>query len=316
MTKRSQCFMRFTMRRAELLSKLGISSFIGLCVVVAAASFPSSSEPQQAQKRGVAAPHEALTVKDVTFRSASLNRDMPYRIYLPQKYAQPTSRFPVLYLLHGFYGNFRDWDTQSHLRQYAQNLDLIIVMPDEGNNWYVNSATVPQNRYEDYIVKDLIAEVDGRFRSIASRDARAIAGLSMGGYGSLNLALKHPELFTFAGSLSGALNAPSDLGPRQPEFQTSLLDAFGALGSTARNENDVFLRLKQADVSRLPYIYLACGEGDAFIELNRQFAAQLLAEHARYEAHDAPGEHDWKFWDKSIKEMLPVLMRSLNRSQR
>ena len=137
----------------------------------------------------------------------------------------------------------------------------------------------------------------------------------MGGYGSLNLALKRPELFTFAGSLSGALNAPSDLGPRQPEFQASLLEAFGPPGSTARNENDVFARLKQAEVSRLPYIYLACGEGDAFIDLNRQFAAQLLAEHAHYEAHDAAGGHDWKFWDKSIKEMLPVLMRTLNRAQ-
>jgi len=307
--------MPLTMKRAELLPKLGIAGFIWLCAVAAAPSFQSLTEPHSSPKRGAAARREALTVEDVTFRSASLNRDMPYRIYLPQKYAQSGSRFPVLYLLHGIYGNFKDWDTQSHLRQYAQNLDLIIVMPDGGNNWYVNSATVAQNRYEDYIVNDLIAEVNGRYRTIASRDSRAIAGLSMGGYGSLNLALKHAELFSFAGSLSGALNAPSDLGPRQLEFQVSLLEAFGPPGSTARNENDVFLRLKQADVSRLPYIYLACGDSDAFSDLNRQFAAQLLAEHAHYEAHDAPGGHDWKFWDKSIREMLPVLMRTLNPAQ-
>jgi putative tributyrin esterase len=315
MTKRSHCFMQPTMKRAELLPRLAISVIICLCVAIAASSFRATSESHEAQKRGVAAPQEALTVKDVTFRSASLNRDMPYRVYLPQKYAQSAGRFPVLYLLHGIYGNFKDWDTQSHLRQYAQNLDLIIVMPDGGNHWYVNSATVPSNRYEDYIVKDLIAEVDGRYRTIASRESRAIAGLSMGGYGSLNLALKHPELFVFAGSLSGALNATSDLGRRQPEFGASLLEAFGEPGSMARNENDVFLRLKQADVSRLPYIYLACGEGDAFIDLNRQFAAQLFEEHAHYEAHDAPGGHDWKFWDNSIKGMLPVLMRTLNRAQ-
>lgn len=303
------------MTRAEHLPRLAISLIICLCVAIAARSFQSSIEPHKAQKRGAAAPREALRVKDVTFRSASLNRDMPYRIYLPQKYGQSAGRFPVLYLLHGIYGNFKDWDTQSHLQQYARNLDLIIVMPDGGNNWYVDSATVPQKRYEDYIVKDLIAEVDGRYRTIAARESRAITGLSMGGYGSLNLALRHPEIFIFAGSLSGALNAPSDLGPRQPEFQASLLEAFGPPGSTARNENDVFLRLKRADVSRLPYIYLACGEGDAFIDLNRQFAAQLLAEHAHYEAHDAPGGHDWEFWDKSIKGMLPVLMQKLNRAQ-
>jgi S-formylglutathione hydrolase FrmB len=313
--RRSRCFMLRTMKRAEQLPRLAISLISCLCVAIATPSFQSSAKPHSAQKSGVAAPQDALTVKDVTFRSASLNREMPYRIYLPQEYAQSAGRFAVLYLLHGIYGNFKDWDTQSHLRQYAQNFDLIIVMPDGGNNWYVNSATMPQKRYEDYIVKDLIAEVDGRYRTIASRESRAIAGLSMGGYGSLNLALKHPELLTFAGSLSGALNAPSDLGPRQPEFQASLLEAFGPPGSTARIENDVFARLKQADVSRLPYVYLACGEGDAFIDLNRQFAAQLLAEHAHYEAHDAPGGHDWKFWDKSIKGMLPVLMRTLTRAR-
>jgi len=315
MTNQSQCFMQLTMKRAEHLPRLAIAFIICLCAAIGTPSFQSSTESHEVQKRGAAAPQEALTGKDVTFHSASLNRDMPYRIYLPQKYDRSTDRFAVLYLLHGIYGNFKDWDAQSHLRQYAQNLDLIIVMPDGGNNWYVNSATVPQQRYEDYIVKDLIAEVEGRYRTMAARKSRAIAGLSMGGYGSLNLALKHPELYIFAGSLSGALNAPSDLGPRQPEFQASLLDAFGPPGSTARNENDVFVRLKQADVSRLPYIYLACGKGDAFIDLNRQFAAQLFQEHAHYEAHDAPGGHDWKFWDKSIKGMLPVLIRWLNRAQ-
>lgn len=314
MMRRVRCFMPPTMKRAEQLPRLAISLIICLFVAIPDPSFQSSTAPHEAQKHGAAAPHDALTVKDVAFRSASLNRDMSYRIYLPQKYAESAGRFPVLYLLHGIYGNFKDWDTQSHLRQYVQYLDLIIVMPDGGNNWYVNSATVPQDRYEDYIVKDLIAEVDGRYRTIAARESRAIAGLSMGGYGSLNLALKHPELFVFAGSLSGALNAPSDLGPRQPEFEASLLEAFGPPGNAARNENDVFLRLTQAEVSRLPYIYLACGEADAFIDLNRQFAARLLAEHARYETHDAPGGHDWQFWDKAIKEMLPALMRSLKRS--
>ena len=229
-------------------------------------------------------PHGALTVKNETFHSVSLAREMHYRIFLPQTYAQSDRRFPVLYLLHGIYGKFTDWDTQSHLRHYAQNLDLIIVMPDAGDSWYVNSATVPQNRYEDYIVKDLMQEVDGNYRTLAARESRAIAGVSMGGYGTLNFALKHPELFVFAGSISGAINAPTDLGPRQPDFQANLLQVFGPAGSATRTENDIFILLKHADVSRLPYIYLACGESDPFLPLNQQFAAQLLEEHARYES--------------------------------
>ena len=258
------------------------------------------------------ASHAVLTVKTVSFRSASLNREMRYRIYLPRNYAQASVHFPVLYLLHGIYGNYTDWDTQSHLRRYAENLDLIIVMPDGGNSWYVNSATDPQDRFEDYLTKDLIEEVDARYRTIPRREKRAIAGLSMGGYASLNMALKHPELFAFAGDLSGALNAPSDLGARQPAFQASLLAAFGSPGSVTRSENDIFSWLERADVSKLPYIYIACGRSDVFRDLNHQFATELEARHARYEAHELPGGHDWKFWDSSAKNLLVAVMKALS----
>ena len=236
---------------------------------------------------------------------------MRYRIYLPAANADSSRHFPVLYLLHGVYGNFTDWDKQSHLRRYAENRDLIIVMPDGDNSWYVNSATNPKDRFEDYIVTDLIAEVDQRYQSIPRRESRAIAGLSMGGYGALNLALKHPDLFAFAGSMSGALNAPTDLGARQPAFQKDLLRAFGPPGSATRAQNDVFELLKHADVARLPDIYVSCGLSDVFLELNRRFADQLHAQNVPHEAHTAPGGHDWKFWDEMIKEMLPIVIREL-----
>jgi putative tributyrin esterase len=268
------------------------------------------------KQRAGPASQDALTVKNASFHSASLSRDVEYRIYLPRNYEQGSQSFPVLYLLHGFYGNFTDWDKQSHLRKFAENLDFIIVMPDGDNSWYVNSMSDSRNSYEDFIVKDLIGEVDGHYRTVASRKSRAIAGDSMGGYGALNLALRHPELFAFAGSLSGALNAPSDLGPRQPAFQASLTAAFGEQGSAARNDNDVFTLLKRADISRLPYIYVACGESDVFVDLNRQFAALLEEWHARYEAHFTPGGHDWKYWNGAIREMLPVLARSIDAGPR
>jgi putative tributyrin esterase len=287
---------------------------IGFLVCLIIAKFASPAESSEIENSAAAASGGALTVKNETFRSASLGRDMHYRIYLPQAYAQSERRFPVLYLLHGIYGKFTDWDTQSHLRHYAQNLDLIIVMPDAGDSWYVNSATAPQNRFEDYIAKDVIGAVDGKYRTAAARESRAIAGVSMGGYGALNLALKHPDLFVFAGSISGAINAPTDLGPRQPAFQANLLQVFGLAGSATRAENDIFTLLKHADIARLPYIYLACGESDPFFPLNQQFAAQLLDQHARYEFHHAPGAHEWKFWDKAAKKLLPAVMQKLKPS--
>jgi putative tributyrin esterase len=302
------------MIRPGRISTFTATIFLLVCPIIAGFPFHRSIESSETAMRAAAPLGGALTVKNETFRSASLGRDMHYRIYLPQTYAQPERRFPVLYLLHGIYGMFTDWDTQSHLRHYAQNLDLIIVMPDAGDSWYVNSATMPQNRFEDYIVKDLIQEVDGKYRTIAARESRAIAGVSMGGYGALNLALKHPEVFVFAGSISGAINAPTDLGPRQPDFQANLLQVFGLAGSATRAENDIFILLQHADVARLPYIYLACGESDPFFPLNQQFAAQLLDQHARYEFHHAPGAHEWKFWDKAAKKLLPAVMQKLKPS--
>jgi S-formylglutathione hydrolase FrmB len=300
------------MSRTKRLWKLTAACGLFLCPLVASEAFRFSPNAKQAGMFGMAPSRGALTVKNETFHSVSLGREMHYRIFLPHNYAEVNRRFPVLYLLHGIYGKFTDWDTQSRLRHYAQGLDLIIVMPDAGDSWYVNSATVAQNRYEDYIVKDLIQQVDGNYRTLAVRESRAMAGVSMGGYGTLNFALKHPELFVFAGSISGAINAPTDLGPRQPDFQANLLQVFGPAGSATRTENDIFNLLKHADVSRLPYIYLACGESDPFLPLNQQFAAQLLEEHARYEFHQAPGAHEWKFWDKTAKDLLPVVMRRIN----
>lgn len=300
------------MKRIKLLPSFSVALAILISPIVANFSACAAFASSTAKTRASEPPSRGtLTVKNETFHSASLNRDMHYRIFLPQNYAQPDRRFPVLYLLHGIYGKFTDWDTQSRLRHYAQNLDLIIVMPDAGDSWYVNSATVVQNRYEDYIVKDLIQEVDGSYHTLAVRESRAIAGVSMGGYGALNFALKHPELFLFAGSISGAINAPTDLGPRQPDFQANLLQVFGPPGSATRTENDIFILLKHADVSRLPYFYLACGESDPFLPLNQQFAAQLLEEHARYEFRRAPGAHEWKFWDKTARTLLPVVMEKL-----
>jgi putative tributyrin esterase len=306
--------MPSTMKRSDRLRTLTAAIALFLCPV--SANFPVRHAFESSATAGdAAAPaHGALTVKNGTFHSASLGHDMRYLIYLPQNYAPSERRFPVLYLLHGIYGKFTDWDTQSHLRHYAQNLDLIIVMPDAGDSWYVNSASAPQNRFEDYIVKDVIQEVDGNYRTLAVRESRAIAGVSMGGYGALNLALKHPELFAFAGSLSGALNAPTDLGPRQPDFQANLLLVFGLAGSATRAENDIFVLLKHADVSRLAYIYLVCGRSDPFFPLNQQFAAQLLEQHAHYEFHQAPGAHEWKFWDRAAKNLLPAVMQKLKPS--
>ncbi len=122
---------------------------------------------------------------DVTFHSAALNRDMPYRAILPAR-IEPNQKLPVLYLLHGGGGGFRDWSNYSDVAGYAEH-GLILVMPEGNSSYYTNSADRPQDRYEDYIVHDLIADVEQRFPAATDRAHRAIAGVSMGGFGAVVL---------------------------------------------------------------------------------------------------------------------------------
>jgi putative tributyrin esterase len=260
---------------------------------------------------GLAKVDKAFVVRDVRFHSASLEREMRYRILFPRGY-EKGGRLAVLYLLHGIYGDYKNWDTRTSLHNYAHNLHLLIVMPDADNSWYTNSVSVPADKFEDYIVKDLVSEIDGKYRTIRERHARAIAGLSMGGYGAVKLALKYPELFAFAGSLSGAFNATRNLDVLRPEFREKLLAVFGSEGDTSRPENDVFSLLDKPHQIPYPYVYVACGTGDSFLETNRAFVRQLSARNFRYEYHETPGSHTWEYWDAALKPILRAINTSFN----
>lgn len=249
-------------------------------------------------------------VKDSVFRSASLQRDMQYRVIFPSCY-EKGGRFPVLYLLHGLYGDYKNWDTMTGLENYAHNLHLLIVMPAADDSWYTNSATVPGDKFEDYIAKDLISEIDERFRTIRDRHGRAIAGLSMGGYGAVKLALKFRDLFVFAGSLSGAFNAPQDLDTLRPEFRAKLLEVFGNRGSRERTENDIFVLLNASSPTEYPYFYMGCGTADFFLDTNRAFAQQLSSRNLAYEYHETPGGHTWEYWDQELQPLLRAVDHAL-----
>jgi len=249
-------------------------------------------------------------VSDSVFHSSSLERDMRYRILLPQSY-ENGGRFPVLYLLHGIYGDYKNWDTRTGLENYAKNLRIIIVMPDADDSWYTDSARVAADKFEDYIAKDLIAEIDEKYRTIHDGHRRAIVGLSMGGYGAVKLGVKYPELFAFAGSLSGAFDAPNDLGTLRPEFRTRLLEVFGSEDSPTRLQNDIFILLNTPHQVPYPYFYLACGISDFFLDTNRALTQQLSSQNLAYEYHETPGGHTWEYWDQALEPLLRAVADKL-----
>lgn len=252
------------------------------------------------------------TVEHRTFLSSALQREMPYEVVLPAGYATSQQRYAVLYLLHGWQGDETNWVTLTHLVQDASGYPLIIVTPRAANSWYVNSATHPAGRYADYIFTDLISDVDAHYRTIAAPHERAIAGLSMGGYGALLFSLRHPGAFGFVASISGAFGGPSGIENILPQLKPSTDEAYGPIGSATRRDNDVSLLLTTDDPSLQPYYFLECGTSDPLLDSNRRVVAELSARKFAYEYHELPGAHTWSFWDQSIPLMLQVLSRELH----
>ncbi|HEX8355711.1 MAG TPA: alpha/beta hydrolase family protein [Pyrinomonadaceae bacterium] len=245
-----------------------------------------------------------VRVETVRLPSALLGRTVAYRVLLPPGYGLVTSRatrYPVLYLLHGWGGDYDSWLTRSSLKHYAAERRLIVVTPEGGEGWYTDAPG--GEPHESHFLRELVPDVERRFRTIGHRRGRGVAGYSMGGYGALKFGFRHPELFAFAGSTSGALDAAS----RSDE--ESLARAFGEAGGAARFENDLPRLAREFPEARrgaLPYLYLDCGLGDEWFEVNRDFAAVLAARKIRHEYRQLPGGHVWPYWDAQAREILRV----------
>src|SRR5215203_4387970 len=124
-----------------------------------------------------------------------MRRKIPYRVILPDGCRDHERELPVLYLLHGLFGNCANWTELTGLAAYAEGKRIGIVMPDGGDGWYTDSATRSGDKYESYLLDEFLPYIEDRYGISKNRAGRAVAGLSMGGYGALKFALKRPDLF-------------------------------------------------------------------------------------------------------------------------
>ncbi len=254
---------------------------------------------------------DKVKFEDFKLKSKLMNREMPYRVLLPSNYdKQKDSRFPVVYLLHGLFGHFNLWTEKTKLAEHATKHQIIIVNPEGDNGWYSDSVTNPNDRYETYITEEFIPEIDKNFRTIADRKNRYMAGLSMGGFGSLKFGLKYPEKFAVVGSFSGALGAASIVADEKNQMLgKSISNIFGEANSQTRKDNDIFLLAKNVStdkIKELPFIYLDCGTEDFLFQNNRDFVNILVDKKIPHEFRQLPGKHDWKFWDLQVQEFLQL----------
>ena len=298
--------------RKTALPKIQISQRFYLTRLLAALFFLGTAVAVNAP---VATASDPIRILNEELISKLVKKTLPYNVVLPRDYGAPEARnkrYPVVYLLHGFSGHFSDWTTRTKLPNYSSRHEVIIVTPEGNNGWYTDSASNPDDKYETYIIQELIPEVDRKFRTIASRDGRAIAGLSMGGFGALKFAVKYPEKFAFAGSMSGALFAASwvesDLKGLGAIWR-SLVEVFGSADGPTRDSNDItklYRELNATQIKQLPYIYFDCGTEDMMLNANRSFAAMLLEQKIPHEVRLLPGTHGWQYWDQQVVEVLRV----------
>jgi S-formylglutathione hydrolase FrmB len=242
----------------------------------------------------------AIKVDTVRTFSKAMQKEIPAIIVTPDGYSK-NKRYPVVYLLHGYSGDYTNWASEERGTKYlADTYDVILVMPDGGySSWYFDSPIDSAYRYETYISRELIEFVDKNYSTIASREGRAITGLSMGGHGALYLAFRHQDVFGAAGSMSGGV----DIRPFPNNWHISQ-----RLGTYAENpenwERNTVINLTHLLTPNSLAIIIDCGTGDFFYTVNRALHEKLKYNNIPHDFISRPGVHNWDYWKSAVRYQM------------
>ena len=243
----------------------------------------------------------AATVDTVNVYSNAMHKSFNCVIVKPDSYKKKKNEFPVVYLLHGYSGKYSDWIKKvPDIKVEADQLQILIVCPDGGfSSWYFDSPVDSSMRYETYIALEVPAYVDQHYRTIKSRTARAITGLSMGGHGALFLTFRHPDIFGACGSMSGGV----DLNDSKGKF-----DVMKRLGDTIEYANNwqkysVLNVIENRPKDTLAIIF-DCGVNDFFYGGNKKLHKKMLELKIQHDYIERPGQHDWNYWGNAVQYQL------------
>ena len=239
----------------------------------------------------------AAKVDTLLVQSTSMDKKIKNVVITPESYSNKNQSFPVVYLLHGYSGNYGSWVNGSPgIKDLADQYNMIIVCPDgEFSSWYWDSPADKNFKYETYIINELIPYVDSHFKTIKKKEGRAITGLSMGGHGSFYLAFRHQDIFGAAGSQSGGL----DIRPFPLNWDLS--ERLGPYSEFPDRLNDYsvinLVRLLTPGSLALSF---ECGTNDFFIGVNRALHEKLLYMNIPHDYTERPGGHTWEYWKNSV----------------
>jgi enterochelin esterase-like enzyme len=274
-------------------------------------------------------PARGQTIEGLKIPSAVLGRDVAYAVHLPPDYAASGRRYPVVYLLHGYTDDESGWIQFGEIGGAADRAiaagelpPMIIVMPDGGVAWYVNDAA-GKVRWEDMFVQELIPHIDATYRTRASREFRGVAGLSMGGWGTLVHLFRHPDLFAAGAAFSAAVwTEESIAGQKQENWDKLFGPLFGATGRKGPDRLTPHFRkhspLELAktlpeDTLKTVRLYIDCGDDDFLIGGNCALHLALTDRKIPHEFRVRDGGHTWSYWRTGIVDGLKFIGRSFHR---
>lgn len=242
----------------------------------------------------------AAKVDTLAVYSKAMNKNIKAVTILPSNY-DSKKEFPVLYLLHGYGGNYANWIQKvPHIKDLADQHSMIIICPD-GNigSWYWDSPIDAEWKYETFVSRELVEWADKNLKTRRNREGRAIVGLSMGGHGALYLAFRNQEVFGAAGSTSGGV----DIRPFPLRW-----DMAKRLGSYAESpklwEDHTVINLTHLLTPGSLEIMIDCGTSDFFYQVNENLHDKLLLRNIPHTYLVRPGAHNWDYWKISISYQI------------
>jgi enterochelin esterase-like enzyme len=238
-------------------------------------------------------------VRTITFKSLALGRTMPYSIYLPPGYATSKRGYPVLYMLHGMSGTNDEWreygifDAADRMIRAGEIRPLIIVLPQGDKAYWVDHALPKdQEKWGQYMAKDVVSDVDARYRTIVDVSRRAIGGVSMGAHGAVQLAINYPGTFAVVGAHSLVLRR-YDTAPTY----------FGSQTDWSKRDPMQLVETKTALVKSLR-LWVDIGSDDPWAKLAEQFNGELNTLGVAHQWHEWSGDHSASYWCRHLADYL------------
>jgi enterochelin esterase-like enzyme len=271
---------------------------------------------------------QGKTMESLIIQSKVLGKDVRYSIYLPSDYETSQRKYPVLYLLHGYSDDETGWTQFGEVQKIANETiskgeatQMIIVMPDAGVSWYINDAA-GKVKYEDFFINEFIPFIDSIYKTRNKKQYRAVAGLSMGGYGSFIYAMKYPDLFSAAAPLSAAIHSDYEITEMPDNLKNyKFIELFGIdLAVKNRltetwNKNSVLKLAANVAVEKLNQVhyYIDCGDDDRLVKANMELHSIFLDRKVKHEFRVRDGAHNWPYWRSALPEVLKFISESFHR---